>query len=97
MARKRYSETVKPYFHNENIHVFYELEFGKDVIKPGDPLKFKNTRGQFRFIKWVHNSDRDVTWIDCMDIKDGQFRSFYIQMLKGVVRPKRSRRKKVVN
>lgn len=96
MARKKRVPETLPYWHNENIHVFYELEFGKDVIKPGDPIKIKNTRGKFKFLKLVHNSEKDITWIDCMDIKDGQFRSFYIDMLKGVIRPKRSRRKKLV-
>ena len=96
MARKKRSSQNLPYGHNEKIYVYYELEFGKDVIKPGDPIKIKNTRGKFKFLKLVHNSELDVTWIDCMDIKDGQFRSFYLETLKGVIRPKRSRRKKLV-
>ena len=96
MARRKRMSIGEPYGDNENLHVHYELEFGKDVIKPGDPIKIKNTRGSFKFLKWVHNSKKDVTWIDCMDIKDGQFRSFYIEQLKGVIRPKRSRRKKLV-
>lgn len=96
MSRKKKSQVSIPYGHNEHIHVYYELQFNKDVIKPGDPVKIKNTRGKFKFLKMVHNSELDVTWIDCMDIKDGQFRSFYLENLKGVIRPKRSRRKKLV-
>lgn len=97
MARKRQSDVLsEPYGHNENIFVYYELEFGKFVIKPGDTIKIKNTRGTFKFIKWVHNSAADVTWIDCMNNLDGQFRSFYMEQLKGVVVPKKSRRKKIV-
>ena len=96
MARRKSNVVSKPYFHDDNIHVYYELEWGKDVIKPGDVIRIKNTRGTFRFLKWVHNSTKDVTWIDCMDIKDGQFRAFYMETLKGVVRPKKSRRKKIV-
>lgn len=94
--KKKTSKQVdsKPYGHNPNISVFYELEWGKDVIKPGDPIKIKNERGTFKFIQWVHNSEKDVTWIDCLDTKQGRFRAFYMERLKGVVRPKRSRRKK---
>jgi hypothetical protein len=90
----RRSKTVSiPYNHNENIHVFYTLDFGKDEIGPGTPLKFKNQRGTFKFIKWVHNQDLDVQWIDCMDNTTGEFRSFYIEKLKGIVK-KKSRRHK---
>jgi hypothetical protein len=91
--KKRTVSTV-PYGHNDKISVYYELAFLNDVIKPGDTIKFKNVRGQFTFLKFVHNSELDVSWIDCMDGKTKEFRSFYIEKLKTVVRPKRSRRKK---
>lgn len=96
MAARKKFVPLPPFWYNENIHVYYELEFGKDLIKPGDKIKIKNVRGQFLFIKWVHNSQKDVTWIDCRDMKTHEERSFYIENLKGVVRPKKSRRKKVV-
>ena len=83
----------KPFHHNENIHVYYNLNFCKDEIGPGTPLKFKNQRGVFKFIKWVHNQDLDVQWIDCMDITTGEFKSFYMERLKNIVK-KKSRRKK---
>jgi len=85
-----------PFGHNPNIICYYELEFGRDVIKPGDKIRFKNTRGYFIFHKWVHNSELDVTWIDCMDTKSYEFKSFYMDSLKGVHRAKRSIRKKLV-
>ncbi len=81
------------YVFNDDIHVQYELEFKKDIIKPGNPIKIKNTRGVFKFRCIAHNIKLDVTWIDCMD-ENGQFRSFYIDQLKMLVKPKRSRRKK---
>ena len=96
MAGRKKSVSPEPFWYHDHVHVFYELEFGKDVIKPGDKIKIKNTRGVFTFIKWVHNSKKDVTWIDCMDSRTMEERSFYIQNLKGIVRPKRSRRKKLV-
>lgn len=84
----------KPYWMHDHVHVYYELEFGKDIIKPGDKIKIKNVRGDFTFHKWVHNSKLDKTWIDCMDNKTGEFRSFILHDLKGLVKPKKSRRKK---
>jgi len=85
-----------PFQHNPNITCYYELEFGRDVIKPGDKIRFKNNRGYYVFHKWVHNSELDVTWIDCMDMKSYEFKSFYIEQLKGVHRAKKSIRKKLV-
>ncbi len=93
MPRKNKIEYI-PYSKNENIHVYYELEFLKDVIKPGDKIKFKNIRGHFVFLHMAHNSEKDVTWIDCRNIETGEYRSFYIERLKGLIREKRSRRKK---
>lgn len=93
MARTK-SEPKPPFWMFDHIHVFYELEFGKDIIKPGDKIKVRNVRGEFKFQKWVHNSQIDKSWIDCMDIKTGEFRSFKIEDLKLLVKPKKSRKKK---
>lgn len=95
MARRAIVEALLPYNHDELICVNYELEFRKDVIKPGDKLKFKNKRGTFQFRFWVHNARLDKTWIDCTDITTGEFRAFWIADLKGVIRPKKSRAKKI--
>jgi hypothetical protein len=80
---------------NPDISVFYELKFGKDIIKPGDNLKFKDVRGSFRFIRLAHNVKKDVTWIDCYSPATGEYRSFYVERLKGVVHAKKSIRKKM--
>lgn len=96
MNKRHKNVSPEPFYFNDSISVFYELEFNKDVIRPGDIIRFKGIRGTFLFTKWVHNSEKDVTWIDCLDRTTFQHRSFYIQHLKGIVKPKRSRRKKVV-
>ena len=96
MKRKKAKIESLPFGHNPKISVYYELEFGKDVIKPGDKIRFKNLRGIYIFHKWVHNSELDITWIDCMDTKTAEFKSFYIEKLKGVHRAKKSIRKKLV-
>jgi len=94
MPRKKKDVDSVPYSINKNIHVYYELEFLKDVIKPGDRITFKNVRGEFIFILMAHNSEKDVTWIDCRNPATGEFRAFYVDRLKGLVRAKKSRRKK---
>jgi len=94
MARKKSKASeLPPYWFNPDISVFYELEFGKSVINPGDSIKIKNSRGTFRFIKLVHNAKTNVTWIDCMDSFTGEFKSFYVDRLKNIVINKRSRKK----
>jgi hypothetical protein len=94
MPKKKTDKEYIPYSMNENIHVYYELEYLKDVMKPGDRIKFKNTRGEFLFILMAHNSEKDVTWIDCRNPTTGEYRSFYVEKLSGLVRAKKSRRKK---
>ena len=96
MAKKPTIVLKAPFSHNPAISVYYELEFGKDVIRLGDKLRFKNTRGYYTFLKWAHNQERDVTWIDCLDPKTKQFKSFHMKDLKGVVRAKKSIRKKLI-
>lgn len=82
------------YTNCDYISVVYELEFGKDVIKPGDMIKIKNMRGTYRFRCVAHNIPMDVTWIDCMDMENGAWCSFRIEKIKCLVKPKKSRRKK---
>jgi hypothetical protein len=94
MNRRDATVTGEPYPWNDQIHSYFELTFEGDVIKPGDKIRFKNRRGVFSFRGWAHNAQKDVTWINCIDDKSHQFRAFYIDELKCVVRPKRSRAKK---
>jgi len=95
MRKKLTGEAPKPYGHNPKIFVYTELPYKKIIIRPGMEIKIKNQRGTFIFYKWVHNSELDVTWIDCMDKKTGHWRGFYMDQLKGVVTPKKSIAKKI--
>lgn len=81
---------------NEDIYIYYELEFNGDIIKPGDPLSFKGEKGNFKFKNMAHNVKKDVQWIDCYDETTGVFRSFYISSLKGIRKLKKSRKNKFV-
>lgn len=97
MKKKKEREKVSlPAYSNTDIVVYDELEFGKDVIRQGDKIKIKNARGYFIFLKWAHNTHLDVTWVDCMNPDTGEFRSFYIDNIKGVYRAKKSIRKKLL-
>lgn len=81
------------YVFNEDIHVQYELAFGNDIIKPGNPIKIKNQRGVYKFRCLAHNIKLDETWFDCLS-PEGAMYSFRIDKLKCLVKPKRSRRRK---
>ena len=94
MQKKKYVQTNEPYFYNPDITVFYEMKHGSDEIVVGTPLKFKYERSIFKFMKAAHNAEKNVTWIDCMETTTGVFRSFYVEELKGVVKPKRKRKKR---
>lgn len=91
---KKFAEKNNPYYYNSDVTVFYEIKHGNDQITVGTPLKFKYERSIFKFMKAAHNSKKNVTWIDCMETTTGVFRSFYVEELKGVVKPKRKRKKR---
>jgi hypothetical protein len=94
MTKRSPSVATKRFPWSDQIHTYFELEFNGDVIKPGDKIRFKNRRGVFSFRDWCHNAEKDVTWINCVDDKSHQFRAFYMEELKSVIRPKRSRARK---
>lgn len=80
---------------NDKIVEYYELPFENDLIKPGDKLKIRNVRGTFVFMKMAHNMQLNKQWIDCRNIATGEFKSFYVHDIKKVIRPKRSRVRKI--
>ena len=86
MAKKT---TVIKY--NPNWDVKFEHQHDKDLIVPGTPLKIKNVRGEFKFEKYVRNTESGMEWIDV--IGPTGYRSFYLWDLKGIIKPKK---KKVV-
>lgn len=92
--RDRALTAREPFPWNPNIHCYYELDFMGDVIKPGDKVRFRNRRGVFTFRGWCHNTEKNVQWVNCLDNKTMQFRNFYMDELKCVIRPKKSRAKK---
>jgi hypothetical protein len=80
---------------NPNIYWYPTLEFGKDTIESGTIIRFKNRRGTYKFRGLYHNTELDVTWIDCFEQSTSRMRAFYVDELKCVVKPKRSRVKKL--
>lgn len=78
---------------HDKVSAQFELEFRGDIIKPGNMIRIRNARGTFKFRCLAHNESLDVTWIECLD-SQGAYRAFHISKLNGLVKPKRSRRKK---
>jgi hypothetical protein len=69
--------------------VSFEYQHGKDLIIPGTEIKFKGQRGTFKFNKFVTNKETGKKWIDCTE--NGVYSSFYIETLKGIIKPKKKR------
>jgi hypothetical protein len=85
------------YVTHPEIAVEYQYVDGKDVIEPGDEIKFKWERGTFKFRCLAHNVRLDVRWIDCIDKASGEWRSFRVEKFKGKVKPRRRRKVRSVN
>jgi hypothetical protein len=88
MAKRAKKLTTQPYHLVPGITVHYE----HGDIKPGDTFKVSGVRGSFVFHKRVVNSIKSVEWVDCMDTKTGEFRSFYIDRVR--VKPQKRQRRK---
>lgn len=89
MAKK---QVIAPMNLNPNWLVSEEYQHGRDLIIPGDKIKIKFERGEYKFIRHVYHTQKDVEWIDC--VSEEGFRSFYIDQLKSKVKPKKFRKKK---
>lgn len=94
MTRKKNKVVYTPYGGNPNIHIDYELPFGRDVITPGMPIKFKNDRDVYQFQRVCTHRITESQWIDCLSQTRKSFHSLPLEKLKGVVKAKRSRAKK---
>lgn len=86
MAKKRTQIKYNPVW-----DVKLEYTYGKDLIIPGTLVKIKNVRGEFKFEKYVKNTESGMEWIDV--IGPTGYRSFYLWDFKGIIKPKK---KKVV-
>ena len=93
---KRSKRVYEPYGGNPNIVVKWELPFGKDLIVPGDKIRFKNDRDIYIFQRVCSHLKTENVWIDCLSEKNKSYNSLSIDKLKSVIRPKRSYKKKRV-
>ena len=62
----------------------YEFEIDGDTVLPKALIKFKNTRGSYKFRCVATNADT------------GEWKSFYVEKLTGLVKPRRPRRRRKV-
>jgi hypothetical protein len=77
-----------------DIEATFEYEFGGDVMVPGTKFKVKYNRGEFKFRCLATNTRTGKVWIDAIEVGSA-FRSFYPESIKGIVKPKRRRRRTV--
>lgn len=96
MLTKRKSRKIDPGRHgfNPDIVVFWELEFDKNIMVPGTKFKIKNDRATYVFDCFAHNTKLDISWVDARSLDTGEFKSFRLEKIKGIVLPKKSRAKK---
>lgn len=80
--------------YNPNWIVSFEYKHNKDILVKGTEIKFKYQRGIYRFEKHVINTKTNSEWIDCIGF-DG-YRSFSVDDLKGIIKPRKKRIKKNV-
>jgi len=71
----------------------FEYDFNGDLMVPGTKFKVKYNRGEFKFRCFARNTVTGATWIDAIEVGSA-FRSFRVEMVKGVVKPRRVRRKR---
>ena len=79
---------------NPNWTVFETYVHGKDEIAFGDKVKFKYERDEFKFLRHIIHGKLKVEWLDV--VGPTGYRSFYIEDLKGKVKPKKFRKKRNV-
>lgn len=89
--KKIVRKNTERHFGNPDIYIQYELEFKNDVIKPGDKFKIKHDRSTYKFQCLAHNVKLDKTWVEAMCVETGEFRSFWIDRITTVIRPKKKR------
>lgn len=94
--RSKFTITEDPYpTADGKVVVYYEFPLGKEVVVPGDKIRIKNQRGFFIFKRLAHHLEKNVQWVDCYEEIGGKYRAFYVDRVKSVYRPKKSRVKKI--
>lgn len=78
-----------------NIEVETTMVWKNKVIEQDAKIKFRYMRETFKFGALVTNMVTGSTWIDCMDIKSGQWRSIPLEKFKEPVLPKKRRKRRV--
>jgi len=81
------------YQSHPDIEPEFEYQFGKDILTPGTKIRIKHKRGEFKFRCIAKNARTGAVWIDCME-EQAAFRSFRLDQIQRVVKPRRPRKKK---
>lgn len=80
------------YQSHPDIEATFEYEHNGDVMVPGTKFKVKYSRGEFKFRCLATNTKTGKVWIDAIEVGSA-FRSFYPEVIKGVVKVRRKRRR----
>lgn len=81
------------YMNHPTINATFEYDFGGEMMVPGTKFKVKYNRGEFKFRCYAINEVTGAEWIDAMEIGSA-FRSIRIDSIKGIVKPKKARRRR---
>ncbi len=81
------------YSSHPDIEAEFSYQFGRDLLEPGTRFRIKHKRGEFKFRCIAKNTRTGAVWVDCMEVGSA-FRSFRLDQIQRVVKPKRPRRKK---
>lgn len=95
--KKRPPVEYIPYQNNPEVCVYYELEFGRDVLVPGTKFKKKYDRDTYRFLWMAHHIAHDNTWVDAYSVSRGSRHSIRLDDIQKIVKPKRSYKKRVAD
>lgn len=80
------------YQSHPDIRADFEYQHNGDTLIPGTKFKVKYSRSEFKFRCVATNNKTGKVWIDAIEV-GAAFRSFYPEMIKGVIKPKRRRRR----
>jgi hypothetical protein len=98
MKAKKQNSSVKkgpPYpYTASSCEFILELEYnyGKDKMVEGTKFKIKNKRGTYSFVQHVKNVTLDKEWIDCLDDDTKQWKSFTIDSISRIVKPRKPKK-----
>lgn len=83
---------------NPDMEVSYSFPLGKDMLEVSEikntAFKLKNRQDIYKFRCHVTNTRTGKSWIEAIDVNRQSFKSVRVEAIKGIIKPKRTRRKR---